>query len=508
MMNTTDNTDKPTTVDTTPRALVYFILSPLLLSIYGGKVCPLIETLPWSRLFLTLLAAFAVAWVLYLWAGRRWLAAAPLEQQARLLGWLVGGLFLGASLAVAIFHWFKHDFPMVESGLKLVLGCATLGFFAALDLALERDRQVARQLEAGGQELLPEHGYFSLTRRFLLLTVIGVVFLTLILLLLVIKDMQWLAADPARQLDAAIRSVTIEFFFVLAVLLGLTINLATSYSRNLQQLFQRQTEVLKEVSLGHLEQHVPVTSRNEFGVIAKHTNNMIEGLRQRTEELQQTRDVTIVALASLAETRDNETGQHILRTQRYIRALSEHLAEHEPYRPLLSADTIDLLFKSAPLHDIGKVGIPDRILLKPGKLTDEEFAIMKEHPEIGSQSLALAEERLGENSFLRLAREIALTHHEKWDGSGYPQGLRAEEIPLSGRLMALADVYDALISKRVYKPAFNHAQAKEIILAGRGGHFDPRVVDAFLSEEKTFIRIAREYADQQNIAPASEGKAA
>ncbi|MFU8819375.1 MAG: HD-GYP domain-containing protein [Desulfurivibrio sp.] len=498
MINTTE---RQTATGTTPRALAYFTLSPLLLSIYGGKVCPLIETLPWSRLFLTLLTAFAGAWVLYHLAGRRWLAAAPLEQQARSLGWLVVVLFLGAGLAVALFHWFNHDFPVVESGLKLVLGCTTLGFFAALDLALERDRQVARQLEASGQELLPEHGYFSLTRRFLLLTVIGVVFLTLILLLLVIKDMQWLAADPTRQLEAAIRSVTMEFFFVLTVLLGLTINLSISYSRNLQQLFRRQTRVLEEVSRGHLEQHVPVTSRNEFGVIAKHTNNMIEGLRRRTEELQQTRDVTIVALASLAETRDNETGQHILRTQRYVRVLAEYLAEHEPYHPLLPPETIDLLFKSAPLHDIGKVGIPDRILLKPGKLTDEEFAIMKEHSEIGSQSLALAEERLGENSFLRLAREIALTHHEKWDGSGYPQGLRQEEIPLSGRLMALADVYDALISKRIYKPAFSHEQAREIILAGRGGHFDPAVADAFLAREKAFIDIAREYADQQNIAP-------
>ena len=161
----------------------------------------------------------------------------------------------------------------------------------------------------------------------------------------------------------------------------------------------------------------------------------------------------------------------------------------------LREDAIDLLYKSAPLHDVGKVGIPDSILLKPGKLTDEEFVVMKTHAQLGADALEIAEARLGSNSFLRYAREIAACHHEKWDGTGYPRQLKGDDIPLSARLMALADVYDALISKRVYKPAFDHDKAKSIILEGDGSHFDPRVIEAFLSCENDFIDIAAEYKD-------------
>ena len=156
----------------------------------------------------------------------------------------------------------------------------------------------------------------------------------------------------------------------------------------------------------------------------------------------------------------------------------------------------DLLFKSAPLHDIGKVGIPDNILLKPGKLSDDEFAIMKTHANLGSESLEVAENELGSSSFLRYAREIAISHHERWDGTGYPCKLQGEQIPLSGRLMAVADVYDALISKRVYKPAFSHEEAKKIIVEGRGTHFDPRIVDVFLASETRFQEIAGEFEDR------------
>ena len=229
--------------------------------------------------------------------------------------------------------------------------------------------------------------------------------------------------------------------------------------------------------------------------MAKYTNIMVDGLKKQTEELRKTRDTTILTLASLAETRDNETGNHILRTQRYIKCLARQLAGQEAFKDDLNPETIDSIFKSAPLHDIGKVGIPDHILLKPGKLTDEEFVIMKTHAQLGADSLLIAEKRLGSNYFLRLAREIALTHHEKWDGSGYPKGLEGIKIPLSGRLMAVADVYDALISKRVYKPALSHKKAREIILRGRGTHFDPDIVDIYLEIEEEFNQIALEYSD-------------
>lgn len=226
--------------------------------------------------------------------------------------------------------------------------------------------------------------------------------------------------------------------------------------------------------------------------------NLEHRVRVRTQELQLTQDVTFQSLAALAETRDPETGAHIERTRLYIKVLAEDLATDERYRGALDPATIDLLFRSAPLHDIGKVGVPDHILLKPGKLTAEEFEMMKQHTRHGNEALRWAEERLGESSFLALAREIALTHHEKWDGSGYPNGLQGEAIPLSGRLMAIADVYDALISKRVYKAAFSHEKAMCIILEGEGTHFDPDLVAAFRRLEGTFRRIAEENVDSDD----------
>ncbi len=217
---------------------------------------------------------------------------------------------------------------------------------------------------------------------------------------------------------------------------------------------------------------------------------------RRTREVQAIQDVTIQAMASLAETRDSDTGNHIRRTQHYVRALAERLRDHPRFAHFLTDANIVLLFKSAPLHDIGKVGIPDRILLKPGRFTPEEFAIMKTHCALGRDAIAQAEAILGMKvDFLTLAKEIAYSHQEKWDGSGYPEGLAGDAIPISARLMALADVYDALISRRVYKDGMSHEAAAEIILAGAGQHFDPDVVAAFTAIQDQFQAIAQRYAD-------------
>ncbi|WP_269532265.1 two-component system response regulator [Chitinimonas sp. BJYL2] len=222
-------------------------------------------------------------------------------------------------------------------------------------------------------------------------------------------------------------------------------------------------------------------------------------VNKRTAEVMTLQDVTIRAMASLAETRDNETGNHIRRTQRYVKALALHLQTHPRFARELSDSAIDSLYKSAPLHDIGKVGIPDRILLKPGKLDDDEFAIMKTHTTLGRDAIVQAERDFGQEiPFLRYAKEIAYSHQEKWDGSGYPVGLSGEEIPMSARLMAVADVYDALISKRVYKPAMTHEQATRIIHDGRGSHFDPDIVDAFMAINDTFREIARTFGDSEH----------
>jgi putative two-component system response regulator len=196
------------------------------------------------------------------------------------------------------------------------------------------------------------------------------------------------------------------------------------------------------------------------------------------------------------ETRDNETGNHIRRTQYYVRALARRLQSHPAFAGYLVEHQIDILFKSAPLHDIGKVGIPNSILLKPGKLAPEEFEIMKTHTTLGHDAIENAERQLGVTvEFLACAKEIALSHQEKWDGSGYPRKLAGNTIPISARLMAVADVYDALTSRRVYKDAMRHDQAVAIIIEGRGKHFDPDVVDAFAEITEEFRDIAGRYLD-------------
>jgi len=229
--------------------------------------------------------------------------------------------------------------------------------------------------------------------------------------------------------------------------------------------------------------------------LKRYQDNLEKLVAERTRRLALTQAVTIESLATLAEYRDPETGGHIKRTQNYVKALAMHLKDHQRFRSELNDDVIELLYLSAPLHDIGKVGVRDNVLLKPGRLTDDEFEEMKKHTIYGEEALRISEQKLGEDSFLQYAREIAYTHQEKWDGSGYPQGLRGDEIPTPGRLMALADVYDALISKRVYKPPFPHEKAVEIIVEGKGKHFDPDIVDAFLELKDTFRNIALTFAD-------------
>ena len=206
--------------------------------------------------------------------------------------------------------------------------------------------------------------------------------------------------------------------------------------------------------------------------------------------------VSIRALAHLAETRDPETGNHILRTQGYVRLMASHLKNHPRFNGLVTDHYIELIARSAPLHDIGKVGIPDSILTKPGPLTPEEWAIMRTHAKLGSDAIELAEQDVDQRvEFLCLAKEIAHWHHEKWDGTGYPDGLAGEAIPLSARIMAIADVFDALISKRVYKGAMPPEEARTIIAEGKGRHFDPDLTQIFLDDFPAFEAIAHRFHD-------------
>lgn len=223
---------------------------------------------------------------------------------------------------------------------------------------------------------------------------------------------------------------------------------------------------------------------------------LANSLRQARDEAIRAKDAMVLAMADLAEARDNETGNHIRRTQHYMRALAEACFDRGVYADELDAEAIELLYKSAPLHDIGKIAIPDSILLKPGRLTSDEFAVMKTHAVLGGRAIANAKSNLGDDScFLHVAEQIAQTHHEKWDGTGYPNGLKGDAIPLAGRLMAIADVYDALVSERVYKAAMHHDEAVSIILDERGRHFDPAIIDVFAAIQNRFAEIHQNFGD-------------
>ena len=227
-----------------------------------------------------------------------------------------------------------------------------------------------------------------------------------------------------------------------------------------------------------------------------HNRSLEVEVAERMKDNQAIQDVSILALARLAETRDPETGNHILRTQEYVRELGLRMTGHPRYAAQIDAHRVGLIATSAPLHDIGKVGIPDAILLKPGKLTDEEWVVMRTHAVIGALAIERAEAEVGRDvDFLRYAKQIAHWHHERWDGTGYPDRLAGDTIPLAARLMALADVFDALISRRVYKDPMSPEKARAIIAEQRGKHFDPDLVDLFLEGFGAFVDIANRHAD-------------
>ncbi len=219
----------------------------------------------------------------------------------------------------------------------------------------------------------------------------------------------------------------------------------------------------------------------------------------------ETRHVAVFALAKLAESRDPETGRHLDRIRSYSRILAEQLLITERYPETLSLEFVEDVFITSPLHDIGKVGIPDNVLLKPGQLSDREFEIMKTHTTIGGTTLEAAAEQYPEVEYLRVARDIALTHHEQYDGGGYPRGLKGEEVPICGAIVALADAYDAMTSKRVYKGALSHEVARSVILKERGRKFDAPLIDAFLEVEPEFVKVCQTLADDENDEVLTQG---
>ena len=224
----------------------------------------------------------------------------------------------------------------------------------------------------------------------------------------------------------------------------------------------------------------------------RYQSRLEELVKEQVKEISDSQVSTIFALSKLSESRDKATGKHLERVQIYCRLLAEKLSGQEHYNSVIADTFIHNIFNASPLHDIGKVAIPDHVLLKPGKLAAEEFEIMKTHSLIGAATMEAVNEIYRNNAFISMGISIARAHHERWDGTGYPNGLKEEEIPLAARIMAIADVYDALRSKRCYKGAFSREQSSEIIKEGNGTQFDPSLVKAFLEMEESFDRIGRE----------------
>jgi len=248
-----------------------------------------------------------------------------------------------------------------------------------------------------------------------------------------------------------------------------------------------QNQLISELMEKYAEVSAQLEEKNQL--LNKYNTQLEELVKEKVKEISSSQVATIHALVKSAESRDDDTGAHIERTARYCRLMAEKLRDAGMHKGIVDDEYIENIEMAAPLHDIGKVGIPDAILLKPGRLTDEEFETMKSHAIKGYETLASVDSLYHENAFLRLGMEISRYHHEKWDGSGYLGGHSREEIPLSARLMALSDVYDALRSKRVYKDAFSHSKTVEIIKEGRGSHFDPDLVDIFLEHHSHFDEI-------------------
>jgi len=231
--------------------------------------------------------------------------------------------------------------------------------------------------------------------------------------------------------------------------------------------------------------------------IEEYNNQLQERVRQQVQEISQAQLGAIFAMSKLAESRDPETGEHLERMREYCKVLSEQLSKLPKYEIIIDNNFISDIYAASPLHDIGKVGIDDSVLLKAGKLTDKEWVVMKMHPIIGAETLREVDKQHPGNSLIRMGIDIAAGHHEKWDGSGYPYGLQGTEIPLVARILALGDVYDALTSKRCYKEAFSHEKSRQIVLDSSGAHFDPEVVEAFVSTEEEFKRIREFYQDSE-----------
>lgn len=401
---------------------------------------------------------------------------------------LEGSLFLLGASALAWYDSYENYADLVSNS-KVFLGCITFGFFTACDMALERQKLIAESPDLIDWNIESTKVAFSITAKLTSVAVFSLIFMTSIMFLVFLKDLYGFIDLEQDDYSQGGFLFLQEMLFVGFVILVEMLNLIVSFCRNLKQFFHNQNASMEAVSKGNLDQHVYISSQDEFSVMGRYTNWMIEMLKKRNRELETARREIVVRLGRAAEYRDNETGMHVIRMSNYSAALARAVK--------LPEEQCDLILQASPMHDVGKIGIRDNVLLKPDKLDNEEWINMKTHVDIGVSILSG-----GDSKIIQLAQEIAATHHEKYDGTGYPNGLKGEDISIAGRIVPICDVFDALTSVRPYKKAWTVEDAIELLIREKGKHFDPDLVDKFVSILPEILEIRARYSDTSVEAAA------
>lgn len=467
----------------------------LIYTLYGYQVCPYLDDLTLPQIMFPAIGAILLHWALRTTLLRQQRSRINNLQSSWQFRFDLGG-FLVLGTALAAYNFIVFGFPPGSGG-KVFFGFAVLGTYIAMDLALNRDLKMGERLRSQGKVFAVNEQFMPYQTKFLLFSGLNILVVASVGLLVAMKDLTW--ALSATQETTRIQGlVLMDMTFVVAIVGGYIMLVVRQYSAKIAFSLSEETKTLQAVSDGDLASRVTVVSNDEFGQVAVLTNAMIGQLQKSLDEVSRSRSAIIQALVALAAKRDNETGLHLKRTQSYVELLCSVLAKTENLQDALSADTIADIVQAAPLHDIGKVGVPDAILRKPGRLDDQEYEVMKTHAALGASALEEADAILGGSPFIQTAIDIAIAHHERWDGKGYPYGLAGEQIPLAARIMAVADVYDALRSKRVYKPAMEHEQARSILMDGAGTQFDPTIVAAFIAVEQNIACIADDLSDSRS----------
>ncbi len=365
--------------------LKLYSIAALLFGIYGGRVCPLLETLTTREVLFHMSVVFSILFFIRFFITTRF-SFKPNLNFIR----LDTALFFLISLPFAYFYRTIYDFPL-DSNLKILFGMTLFGFFTGSIIHLSykiKNFNFVMMKDQTSAVLMDKRR--SMVKQMITLVVILLSTMAIMLIMIAFKEIHWLEQTPEALYDGSGKlSILKEFIFIAAVLTGYAISIMVLWARLMKKILLSQEKALIQVTNGNISTRLPIAQHDELGAMAILTNQMLDSLQDSQNEVLTTRDVAIVSLAALAESRDNETGEHILRTQEYVKALAVHLSGHQKYKKILTPAYIDLLYKSAPLHDVGKVGIPDSVLLKPGKLTEEEFEIMKGHSQIGPDAYPL-----------------------------------------------------------------------------------------------------------------------